>query len=805
MVGTGTRAVLLAGVALTAFFGCSSVATAQAVPATSDSRPEQLRSTVDGGDEIVVTARKREETSISAPVNVTGVSGNELQRRAIVNVDAVARLVPGLIVGEGGGTVQGGIVAIRGLSGADSNPLNDQAVSFNIDGVQVARASIRRLSQMDLAQIEVLKGPQALFFGKNSPGGVISVTTADPTSTFQARVTTGYEFNADETRTEGYISAPLTSTLGVRLAGYFSNEKGDVHYVQTPARAGATIFPARYNRAPHQTEYAGRLTLKWEPTDRLRARAKLSYNSIRGAGSSVTNQMLACPLGRPQSASADDCKVNDTTSTGGLGPNFGAVDSRFGDGTTFLHQRQLLGGLELNYDLTDNIRLTSVTGYYRLKLRNRANFTYTDVETGAPPAQILGSVNFLDLREVTEELRVATSFDGPVNFTLGGLYQDSHGRNGAVTYRNALKPAFINNYLVLQDGVAYSTFIQATINLAPTVELSGGGRYSHERKTLPSVFSSPLPGLPTTLVPNATGSRATFNNLSPEATLSWRPTGDLTVYGSYKEGFLSGGFNAGAANLAGNLAYDQQLIHGFEGGVKARLLDGALRTNLAVYNYKTDGLQVSVAVNGTTQELRNAGSVRTKGVEFDFNYRTPFPGLSLNGAVAYERGRYLDYQASCSRGLPSTVCFVQLNRQTRTMALLHDLSGTQLVRAPTWTGNVGFTYEAPISNSLKLSLSGNASHSDSYFTDPSSPPGSRQPSFELYDAAIGIGSRDDRWDVSVVGRNLGNTYYFVRSTDSPFTGAAPGVSAAGGLAGDTAGPVSRGREVMLRLSVKFGG
>lgn len=90
--------------------------------------------------------------------------------------------------------MQGGIIAIRGISGADNNPLNDQAVSFNIDGVSIGRASVRRMSDMDIEQIEVLKGPQALYFGKNSPDGIIPVRTADPTPSLEAKISQAYEF-----------------------------------------------------------------------------------------------------------------------------------------------------------------------------------------------------------------------------------------------------------------------------------------------------------------------------------------------------------------------------------------------------------------------------------------------------------------------------------------------------------------------------------------------------------------------------------------------------------------------------------
>jgi len=176
---------------------------------------------VDNGD-IIVTARKRDETSLAVPVVVSAVGSAELNRRAINNLDGIARIVPQLLIGPQGGSVQGGNIAIRGISGPDSNPFGDQAVSFNVDGVQVAKASVRRMSDIDIAQVEVLKGPQALFFGKNSPAGIVSIRTADPTAAFEAKIMGGYEFHAREKRLEGYVSGPLSDTLGVRLAGFCS-------------------------------------------------------------------------------------------------------------------------------------------------------------------------------------------------------------------------------------------------------------------------------------------------------------------------------------------------------------------------------------------------------------------------------------------------------------------------------------------------------------------------------------------------------------------------------------------------------
>lgn len=831
-----------------------------------------------GETDIIVTARKRDETSLVVPVTITAVGAAELQRRAINSVDALARVVPSLIAGEGGGTVQGGIIAIRGISGADNNPFNDQAVSFNIDGVAIGRASVRRLSDMDIQQIEVLKGPQALYFGKNSPGGIISIRTADPTSTFEAKISQGYEFRAREWRTEGYISGPITDSLGIRVAGFLSDMQGwaknythNLSFANSNT-AGGFVFPYADSRAPKKTDWSVRGTMKFDDGGPFDARLKVNYAQVHGAPSSANTQYVSCPLGIPQQAPplstglpADNCKADDKVGSGDFAPNnLHAFNPVFPEnGRSYLRQYQILASYEMNYHLNDSLTLTSVSGYYRLHLRNLGNFTQNYFEGPAaiynnpapnPAApgttlptlgpvgilrQQLPSLNFLDLKEYSQELRLASDFDGPVDFMLGGLYGHTYGRNGSITARNTsgfvaptlanpnpvtVLPSFVNNYLYVQKGFSYSIFGQMNVDFTDQLQLSVGARYSYEKKRLP-LLASASAAAPLTLValnPPTLRREVSFNNLSPEFTLSYRPDSNINIYGSYKEGFLSGGYAAvvpSATSLA-RPAYNQQITRGYEGGIKGKLFDNTVRVNLSAYNYKTNGLQVGVTVEGVNPVLTNAGSVRAKGIDFDINYRTPIDGLSFNAAVNYNKAYYLSYFASCYRGQPSASCFLQFNPITGSNALAQNLAGAPLVRAPRWTGNVGFNYETAVGGALKLGISGNASHSDKYFTDTTNAPGGLQRGYELYDATIRVSPTDDRWELAFIGRNLTNTHYFVRSSDTPFTGTGPGCNVAPGayatsigcgnsagqtpLLGDTAASVSRGRELMLRVSYKFG-
>ncbi len=766
--------------------------------------------------EIIVTARKRDETSLSVPVVVTAVGAVELQRRAINNLDGLARLVPQLMVGPQGGSVQGGNISIRGIAGPDNNPFGDQAVSFNIDGVAIGKSTIRRMTDVDIEQVEVLKGPQALFYGKNSPGGIVTIRTADPTDSFEAKLSAGYEFKAKEVRTEGYVSAPIGEGLGIRVAGTYSDMSG---YVHNDIPVTANMFSTSTKRMPDATKWAGRVTLKWEPSDRFDARFKFNYAKSKDrSGPAALTQHTSCPFGTPQSGSLGDCKADAHGMTPGNGEIMAAVNPKqFKDGNNYQDQKQILTSLELNYQLSDNVKLTSVTGYYDIKLNQASNYE-NDYAIALP------SNNWYSDKEFSQELRISSDYDGPLNFSGGLYYAQTSAVTGSTTYLfpseasgsavlalNGLgfiplnTPLQINNYEVKQKGKAYSAYLQLIYKPVDQIEIDVGGRYSNERKNVPYVLDEAFDGAfnpfgynPLTaadLVTTINPKKGKWNDFSPEVTVSYRPTSKLTTFVSYKHGFLSGGFNSSSVAFRAepNISYDQQTIKGFEGGVKALLAENALRLNFAAYSYKMAGLQLSNFTNATST-IRNAGSAKVEGAEFDFNYKTPLEGLVINGAAAYNKAKYTE-----NLGAP---CY---NGQTIAMGCVggvQNLGGTELPRAPKWNLSAGFSYDTLVSDSFKLGLSGNLIRSSSYLTDSTSDPLGRQKGYTLLDATVRFADADDTWELALIGRNLTNKFYYFASANVPFTGGASG--GATGVLGDRFASVARGREMMIRLSYKFG-
>lgn len=761
--------------------------------------------------DIVVTARKRDETLMAVPVVVSVVGAAEIERRALNGLDVIAHAAPGLIIGEGGGTVQGGNIVIRGIAGADTNTFAEHPVSINMDGVQVARALVRRLGEFDLQQVEVLKGPQTLFFGKNSPGGVISIRTADPTDQFEAKLQAGYEFNAHEFRGEGFVSIPISEGVGIRFAGYTSLLRG---YAKNIVPSTSPFDPPR-TWGPRNREYAGRITFKYDKGGPFNAKLKLNYNHSSGDSPSFNYQLVDCPLGGAQPVSfptVDNCRADNKTSTGDPNGAFNGVDPRFAahGGHNFQTLSQFLGGLELNYSPTDEITITSVSGAYIAHLESQGNFTMSY----NPATFFESNFNPLRFREFSQEIRVASSFDGPLNFVMGGYAQHSDSLVDQQGASNATTPSAGQHYRYRQKGTAFSGFGQLIWNVVPTFELAVGGRYSWEKKRL-VLAAVNVAGTALTVV-EPTQDRLTFNDFSPELTGTWRPSQNLTIFGGYRRGFLSGGFNAAGATTVNN-TYRPQTTKGFEGGIKARLLNGALRASMAAYDYKVKDLQTTVTVQGVISELRNAAAARIKGLEWDLNYDTPLKGLTLSAAAAYTHARYQDYIASCYRGQLTPDCSNRISPITGQLALSQDLSGRQVVRAPDWSGNVGFSYEQPVGGGLKFGLSGDMTFTSSYYGEPTLKPASKQGAFQLFDATVRVADENDRWEVALIGKNLTNEYFWVRSSDRPFTGSSPGCSptpqagagcSAAAIANptlaDTVAVINRGREIMLRVTARFG-
>lgn len=839
----------------------SAVALGWAAPAWAQDAPppapvQETRAYVDNGD-IIVTARKRLESILKVPVVVTAVSDQKLDSVQATQIMDLPKLVPGLVLGTNLLSI-GPQVSLRGIGTSSYDPGVDQSVSLNIDGLSLGQGLAFGSGLFDVQQVEVLKGPQALFYGKSSPGGVISLRTADPGDNLEVIARAGYEIEGREGRGELIASGPVTDTLGFRLATTYSQGEGYFRNIAVPVLSTGAMAP--YARETKPRNFIIRGTALWKPVPEFSARLKVNHAYDHAVDGEVA-QLAHCPDGAGQSfgfgsgvtpgipaapnfltpvdpipfIGGDDCKLDRNLRIPYLNPTF--FPGIPNNGVPYLQNDQNYGTLELNYDLTPQLTLTSTTAFYKLKSSSMVNPTHT---TAAAPT--FAVTNRFSRREFTQELRLNSDLSGPLNFTLGGFYEDGELIDRVHFIRNTaygfLSPAIVGANILNDDRATtvdittYSLFGQLRYKLSDQLELAGGVRWTDETRE-ESVFDYQNN---TDITPFLPVPRVHSSNFSPEATITYTPNDDLTVFASYKKGYKSGSFKVAVPAVKGeNNAFGDEQVQGGEAGIKARLADHSILTNLSGYYYTYKGLQVggiADSVGGVPVITTvNAGKAVTYGVDFDISYRPrSIEGLNLNASINWNHARYKDlnnipciagqtisagcnqfFAISANQTAPGPTGATIVNGKYG-FYTAQDLSNTPMIRAPQWAINFGFDYEMPIGSGLKLMFTNNNQYSSKFVTFPAvgRPNNDNyQSAFIKIDAGLTLKDASDRWEVAVIGKNITDK---ITASNCSATNFAGGIALGGSITGGTvSGPAGFaeegcntdiGRSVWLRLTFR---
>ncbi|MDP1632546.1 MAG: TonB-dependent receptor [Caulobacter sp.] len=779
-------------------------------------------------EEVIITARKREETDIATPVSVTAMGAAQIDRQAIFNVYDLAQRLPTVTISNTGSGV-GGTIFVRGIGSAVTTGNSiDQSVSFDFDGVPISRGNVLRLGQYDLGQIQVMKGPQALFFGKNSPAGVIAFTSKDPTSEFELTTKLAYEPYANTTIGELVVSGPLTESLSGRLfLRGAASDGGKDNRADEALGANLivpnTVFAGKDSSWGYSDKFV-RGTLLWNPTPRLKVRLKAAYDAQDGDPVTAVKERFYCPQGVSQNLTAaamaapggfaagalapalaaalavDDCRANGTTYQGGLNPDFMTRaphllvdDDSYGGSKSRI---SMLSG-EINYDLTENISLTSVTGLTRITEGHYGSFSY-----GVSSPAVLAFATRLMHRQFTQELRLFTHFDGPLNFMLGGFYQDAFLSSQISNF--ALAPYTIPQYRI--PNKVWSGFAQGIWDVTPTVELAVGARYTEEKKTLTLLRDG--------VAQPVAKPETKFDDISPEATLTWRPSADVTAYAAYKTGFKSGGY---ASVLTGNIAplpvsplrdftYQPEGAEGFELGLKTQMLNRSLRIDTTIYSYEYSDLQVS-NVNTSTGvsilQIFNAANATQKGIEVETTYYpSAVRGLRLNGLVNYNKSQYSEFASPCYVGQSIAEGCSQGLFQGRYRQ--QDLSGRQMTNAPLWAAAAGFNYTFP-TEAIKVEIGGDVSYKSSYNATAELSPGGLQKSATFLNAQVRFSNPERGWEFGIYAKNLTDEYRVTEVSNAPLTGTDSNTGTINGginSRSDLSGNTNPGRTIMFQLVLR---
>ncbi|WP_199554222.1 TonB-dependent receptor [Sandaracinobacteroides hominis] len=669
---------------------------------------------VGASEDIVVTARKRAEDIQRVPIAVTALTAADLTARNISNFNDLSNTTPGIsITSIAGGTAQN--IYIRGLAPANTaNDLNVEAnVGVFIDGIyQTSRNTLDMISVLDIEQIEIAKGPQSALFGRSTFAGAVSINTAQPTDTlkFSGQATVG---NDKDFRLRAAVSAPITDTLSVRVAGGWLTYDGFGKNAANPD-----------DNLNGTEKWAITGAVLWQPTDELTVKlagfithsesdmSAVSLTPLSEYNCGTTNVATGLPTLY--------CGTLPANRTSDITPNMPK---------TVAENKQ--ASLDISWS-RDGIAFTSVTGFTASE-----NSTFNDYD-GTSQGTLFGicslgvaclpagpynrlqkanlqSISLEMVRTFSQEFRIqsdgsspfswitgASYFNSRIPLAAGGIAVDNSGLGvndrlvqvtqvatpaptGFGAYEFTGNPFLASDYL--NNGLSGSYSASFTRNFSifgavgydfGTIRVNAEGRYNSDQKQA-QVFSvsNPLsqPGVNKHIVAGEVPAagvfpvvgpkfRDTFTHFAPRFTVDWQAMDDLFVYASAAKGYRSGGFNTAnpvspTGILADEVAYQEESNWTYELGFKSNFWENRVMLNASVFHVDWSNAQVSgftqnpTAVN-PVRIVRNAGDIKANGFEVQAEVQ-PVEMFSFGGSLVYSDPKF---QKGAYEGSQITQCVI---------------------------------------------------------------------------------------------------------------------------------------------------
>jgi outer membrane receptor protein involved in Fe transport len=713
--------------------------------------------------EIIVTAQKRSQSLNNVGLSITAADGEQLTNLGIRETGDLVKISPGLTFTKSqDGTP---LFTIRGVGFNDYTLGASPAVSVYVDQVPLVYSAYTQGATLDLERVEVLKGPQGILFGQNSTGGAINYIAAKPTSDFQAGVKASYG-RFDTFDGEAFVSGPITDTLGFRLAGS-TTQSGNWQYSYT-----------RDDKLGKQDVLRGRLLLDWKPTDTLSF--LFSANGWRNKSDTQAAQLVGLKLQQDASAPGQYDPVETLRRVAAfralsLAPgNARAADWDMGRNLKrddSLWQLSLRGDLELGSGIT----LTSLTSYTRFRQDYGLDRDGTTLQNAGVESR--GNV-----KTFTQELRLSGESDR-LNWTLGGNYAKNKIRSSDNFLVNdstntAILPGFgvDNGDTTITENIRdLAAFGNVEYKLTDQLTVLAGARYTDTKNDYTAcmrggpgqqfVFwqlsqaisgvAQPAPDANTCVNMDETTFlliRTPFESRLHEDNVSWRvgvnykPTRDVLLYGLVSRGYKSGNFPTVPASTTQQFApVKQESVTAYEVGIKATALDRKLQVNAAIFHYTYDDKQIRGLVIdpifNQLEKLVNVPKSRINGAEIDITAR-PLSGLTLRAAGTWIDSKVLD--------------FVGINNDR----VLGDYRGSELPFSPKWQLVGDAEYRWALSSDLNAFVGTNVLYNSKTNSTLGAPASSPIKSFATLDLRAGISGPDDKWTLSVWGRNVTDTYYW---------------------------------------------
>ena len=739
------KSALLAGAAVSALTASAAVA-------------QDASGQVTAVEEIIVTARRTEESLQRTPLSVSAFSEETLERIGAQDVTDLQGAVPNLNLVQGRGSSDATNIYIRGIGQPDALQTFDPAVGVYVDDVYYSRIRGSQLDLLDLQRVEVLRGPQGTLYGKNTIGGALKLVSRRPDSGPYATASVTYgDYNEQRVRLSG--ATPLNDEFAVGGAFLYARRDG---YVTDP------VTGAEYN---DEDTLSGRLTAAWTPSANFRLDLTADY----------TRQRAAMTVGRAEAPLLTTDLVAQTVTVRQPAPPAGSE---------FDYQTRTTPGLPnetpldhwgvsaiAEWTLSDALTLKSITAYRDLSYDDYIDIDASELEMG----DVLVAV---DQNQFSQEFQLNFDNGGPVTAVAGLYYlqedivshQEAYGDD---LFTSLGQPAdFLRTIDDDLNTTSWAAYANASWQATDALRLSAGIRYTQEEKdywrTTTTFWDIPLTGLPGFEAVDAF--LETFNadpsfafevseewdDVSPMISADYQVTPDAMIYGRISRGFKSGGFNGRANNPGEQQPYDPETVTSFEIGAKTEWFDRRLRANIAAFynDYEDFQARVSDCVADATipggactiaLTVLNAGQLDIRGVELEL-YANPTPNLQLDAQIGYLDAEYGEFDETRLVGGVETV----FDRSWQTPAF-----------SPEWTIRLGGSYGFDLGSNGMLTVGANARYrsemalsvDNANIVTREEYPSMFQDSYWLYDARAVWETVDGRYSLGVFGRNLGDEVY----------------------------------------------
>lgn len=514
-------------------------------------------------EEIVVTARKREERLQEVPESVTVFSAAQIEQAGIESVRDFVDMTPNLIIRE---TFRSNetFLTMRGLAGAQGAL---PPVSIIVDGVQLGSNDFLTQDLVDVAQIEVLKGPQGALYGQGAIAGAINITTKKPTNETEGQVKASYG-RGNTYRLSGVLSGPIVEdALFVRASAYHRSTDGLIHNVR-----GEDIDFSEQTSGRLQFIYQG---------ENLHAQMRGSWTE--GDGSCCIQDKA------PRDAAGNFLGIDDIVDGLVTSNVVGRDSTRFRDAS-----------LKLDYDM-GGVSLVSVSGFADVR-----QAIFGDADFSAAPLRVQ-DVTF-STRVLNQELRLASDSGDALSWIVGGFYQDKQ-ENQAIKVGSEI-PGGVNpnlsNQLLRNNSESWALFGQAEYEVADDLSVLGALRYDRDRQDSRDRWA-----------PATSFRKATFKKMQPKLQVSYKWSPDVMTYATYSEGFRTGGFTQ-------NVKFDNETTRNYEAGFKTTLMDGQMSINGSAFHIDYSNQLLSFVIFTATESRRgvlNIKSTDIDGFELELNGR----------------------------------------------------------------------------------------------------------------------------------------------------------------------------------------